>query len=282
MSTAARYDAPNPLDIQRQILQSLPAMRLYHPGINWYVKEWCGNPQYFPPDLGGILVEHPVLLEADGSPKMVKADGFLHVTDRWGIRIEHRYLQEPLNKGFGPIEAETATAVVTHFTSGDFHRYGITFIPSNASDKAVADLKAGAKARHLDFMREWAETEWGGYLDGVERQKKSPFMKDRIVPPNKNQQYAREILDEIAEEAQRTRKVVAGRFVAPDHYRTDDPAKFIRHMRAAYSKEVVIDGDTWRYADEEQTDELSLDTVAGESTETPVRRGPGRPRKNQL
>lgn len=274
--------APNPLDIQRQILQSLPALKLYHPGSNWYIKEWCGNEHCFPPDLGGEYVEHPRLTEPDGTPKLVKADGYLNVTDRWGNRIEHRYLQAPLDKGFGPIETETAAAVVSHFTAGDFYRYGITFIPHNSSDKQLEEFKKAARARHLDFMREWAEIEWGGYLDTVEKQKKSPYMQHRISPPNKNQQYAREILDEIAEAHSRSPKVVKGKLVAPDHYRTDDPAKFIRHMKAEFGKDVVIDGDSWKYADEEQADELSLDAVAGESAETPVRRGPGRPRKNPL
>lgn len=249
-----------------------PAYKLYHGGRKWFKHEYSGNMYWFPPDLGGKLVEHPAYRtekrQEDGTitlePVLVKADGILEVRDRYGVIYGKRAVPVthpvygysmgwglPVEDPEGKLEEESADKVVTFFTSkfgievdNPTMALGITLLTGDP--ETDEDIKRESRKIHLTALMAWAEAERSKrMLDVAEWKAKNPGRND-VPPMNPRQIEAEEILM-LAEEDKRMSTFSYA--CSCGGYETDDKEKFDRHVRLRHPERFAPAPETFESRD---------------------------------
>lgn len=232
--------------IKRLARQLSPAYLLYYPGRKWLIEQYNGTFFYFPPDLGGELVEHPAFREADGSAKMVVADGILSVKDRYGVLYDPIATAKwgynrPVKDADGKIDEETADKVVTFFTTnfGDnafspTMSIGLTMLTGdNVLDVAI---KAQSKKLWLKSQSAWALQERSNRQEQLAKWKKENPGRADFPPMNPRQIEAEEVLLD-------TENIKLGskfKFICEfGDYETDSEEKFEQHFSVRHPEQEI-------------------------------------------
>jgi hypothetical protein len=229
MSSLPRLDRDAIKKIARE---HAPSYLLYNPAPEWFSEMYNGTVYYFPPDLDGRDVKHPV------TGAVVPADGTLRVKNRYGIIYGSRGVAAygyglPVVDSDGQIENETADKIVQFFTTkfgaeanDPIMRLGITLL---TGDPIIdLDIKKTSRQMWRAANKAWAEAERQKRLEDLEKWKRSNPGRTDYPPMNARQRRAEEIL--LA--AEEDRVVDHLKFVCPEgDYETDDEARFERHIQ---------------------------------------------------
>lgn len=259
--------------IKRISRELAPAYLLYHPGKNWFAAQYGGSFYYFPPDLGGVLVDHPQLREASGEPKQVPADGILAVRDRYGIIYEEKATAKwgyarGIKEANAKIDEETADKVVTFFTG----KYGegaesplmtLGIVLLTGDPKIDAQIKLLSKEMANKARLSWANQERETRLTELDKWKKLNPNRTDYPPMNPRQIEAEEIL--LTFEVGRSASKYA--YVCEcGGFESNDTALFMQHQKVRHPEAV----------------KQAVAVVENVLPAEPVKRGRGRPRKNPL
>lgn len=212
--------------VQKRIaaLTAIPSMSLYNPSPDWIAAEVSGQMFYIPPDLKGVMVEHPVdcmgikqntrrqdVEDNDLAPQMVEANGELPVGD---------YIT---SRGIKAIGVEHIVSVIV----ANYNDRGVTLLDPDQR-KAEKEKKA-AFAAWEKFRRTSAQAIVDAWSERVAQVMKTPGAK-APTPPQKVRE-AREFLDSMASSGD------AFEFNCKyGDYSTNDKAKYSRHMKVAHDE----------------------------------------------
>ncbi len=240
---------PTREELNQQIRAHMPAMMLYNPDTEWFDMPIHGRNIWVPPDVGGKTVKHPVTGEA------CKGDGIARIRDTWGI-LRDAATGKPI--GEGPLPGQDTQAIIT-FAVAEYGKRGIALI-FNENDE---DRKRVARTLHAKFIETWAQDEVETRQAFVHRWQLKPEHKGRRPPrPTHSQQRAQKILDRIASEGRQGMEYACSICFGIE---TNDFEEYSLHMSATHGREVTV-----------EEPEIDAET---EPTDAPVKRGPGRPRK---
>lgn len=255
-----------------------PSFEVYWPGDQWFFQEYAGNPIWIPPDLGGKMVEHPVLRNDLGGPKMVIADGIFHARDVYGYKYSKRAV--PINGNYQrKVESKNhllfqAKEIVEFLLKRNEQR-GMGFLTGDEGQDAV--LKRECRQKYQSAYRGWAQGEIDARREFLDRFKKENPGVTTYPPPKKSQIRAEMLLNRMtADETAGSAAYVCecGMF---EH---DDRETFELHLQMRHGKKLE--------APEVKAPEAEVDIDAippeqlvadPESFQAP-KRGPGRPRKS--
>lgn len=265
--------------VKRLAREHAPTYKLYNPAPEWFSEQYCGVWFYFPPDLGGILVNHPVQKDPEGKPLQVKADGILHVKDRYGkiygkkativTHPEFGYTMGwalPVIDPEGKLEEESADKIVQFFVKkfgpeaeSPVMALGITLL---SGDPEVDEtIKRESKKMWVAAHRAWAEQERATRMQEIAKWKEINPGRTDLPPMSARARRAEEIL--LA--AEEDRNITTLRFVCEcGGYETDDEIKFNKHVQIRHPQRRTAEANT-----------------TNEDTTLP-KRPRGRPRKNPL
>lgn len=267
--TLVQPEMPSPQEALNEWRKHAPKMRVYNGGTEWFIEEYDGNPYFIPPDLGGILVDHPVFVERheNGEPKInaetgnlipvrVAADGVAEIGDLFG----HLYDRFGRREGTGPIPGNQGMFIVWHLQRAHGYR-GICWLRGDAKDET---RKENARLLYRQHMRNWAIAEVQTFQTTVANWRARPGHKATPPPrPTDAQVRAQEFLDTFQE----TQDDVFACVVCYG-YHTKEWGRFANHMRKAHGVEVDEKEYAKLQAKAEALRKVSADDAENETART--------------
>jgi len=216
MSTQTLFTPPSDAELMAEIRQYAPKLTLYNGGDDFFARDVSGTICRFTPDLKGKEVRHPE------TGKLVKCDGLLLVSDRYGR------LQDPMRRTFtgatGLVPGGSSIEVMKYLVL-NYGERGIVWLRGDGRDE---ERKQAAKTLYRNFRRGWAEGQRERRNSDLERHKKDPNAANRELPrPTNDQRRAQILLDSMADEGLGLYEFVC-KFGCSDFEKFDD---YARHMK---------------------------------------------------
>lgn len=219
------YKQPTRHQLMEQISAMGPALRLYRASNDWWAAKYQGEKFWFPPDLGGGLVQHPVTRE------YVRADGIHDVRDRVGTLYTEAKLGQPARKSGHGVRPGMHASEIAAFLIDKYAHVGVVMLTGNEAQ----DVEAKNASRRVvyRFIKAWAEREIAARSEFKAKFEANPKNANLRMPdPTETQRRAQEWLDSNAL-AEGTLRYSC----EYGCYASDDYEQYRRHMLAAHKQD---------------------------------------------
>lgn len=233
-------------EIAERIRKHQRGIVLYSPHREWRRARALGGVVWFPPDLEGKLVPHPILRDRSNEPEIVKANGRVEVRDRYGYVYSRNAKVRPR---MAMMSGQDALAIAVHLVQ---KWPDIVELSGGAEDRGLIE---SAKRNHRKMIVTQAQRTWNSRIGFLALWRKENPGQDP-PPPTRRQREAREVLD--ASEQEQPWKTFVCRHCWMDW---DELAAYQAHMQKKHN--ITIEDPTKKKAAPE-VDEVGTETEIDE------------------